>query len=76
MLPVELTELAGLELADAYDWYEDQRLGLGDDLLSEFRAACRRISEYPRSYQVVERIDGREIRRALVRRFPYGAFYA
>ena len=32
------------DLATAYDWYEDQRVGLGDDFLSRIDACIRESS--------------------------------
>jgi plasmid stabilization system protein ParE len=52
-------------------WYERQRPGLGRDFVSEVDAALNRVVENPYQYQVLHR----DARRAIVRRFPYGAFY-
>lgn len=66
-LPVRIRAEANAELNAAWNWYENQREGLGEDLLgcvdAAFAAAARAPEGYPR-------IDG-PIRRALVRRFPY-----
>jgi plasmid stabilization system protein ParE len=63
---------AEIELAEAVDWYEDQRTGLGAEFLQEFDAALDRIVENPFLYQVIED----DIRRAPLHRFPYGIMYA
>jgi hypothetical protein len=42
---IEVADLAGLELADAYDWYEAQREGLGEEFLTELGAALLRRSK-------------------------------
>jgi len=39
--------------------------------LTEFDAAIRRISSYPKSYILIEN----ELRRCLIKRFPYGILY-
>jgi plasmid stabilization system protein ParE len=57
--------------ADAYDWYESQRIGLGDDFLGRVEACIQRICRMPETHAVV--FEG--YRRALVRRFPYAVFY-
>jgi plasmid stabilization system protein ParE len=62
---------AEIELAEAVDWYEAQKPGLGDDFLSEFDAALERLTESPFQYQIIED----DIRRAPIRRFPYGILY-
>jgi plasmid stabilization system protein ParE len=59
------------DLAEAYAWYEDQRIGLGEDFLSCvdacIEALCRTPEMCPEVYETY--------RRALVRRFPYAVFY-
>lgn len=75
MLPVEVSDLASAELEEAHAWYEERALGLGEELLREFRATCARVSEFPHGYQIVEREQDQPVRRAPVRRFPYGVFY-
>ena len=44
-------------------------------MLEEFQSTCDRIAEFPRPYRIVEQEIGSDIRRAPVRRFPYGVFY-
>jgi toxin ParE1/3/4 len=61
------------DLSDAFDWYEARREGLGMEFLSCVDAAVENIRRNPTQYPVVHRLS---IRRALVRRFPYGIFYA
>jgi plasmid stabilization system protein ParE len=63
---------ADLDIAAAYQWYEDERSGLGRQFLEELRAAYDRIGEDPLRYQQLE--SG--IRRALLRRFPYAIYFA
>ena len=62
---------AAKDLAEAYDWYEGRRLGLGEDFLScvdaSIQMICRIPEMYPRAYE--------HYRRGLVRRFPYAVFY-
>jgi len=59
------------DLAEAFRWYERRKSGLGEDLIREVEAALEEISEFPLRWPVV----CRDIRRRLVRRFPYGVFY-
>ncbi len=70
-LPVILTPEAEEDLAEAAAWYEDHRAGLGQDLVARVRAVLTRIADSPELYGEV--YCG--IRRAPVRRFPYGVFY-
>ncbi len=71
MQPVTLSEAAADELDEAYRWYENQREGLGDDLLEEFLKSVERVASNPQLYPTVEG----DIRRAPLRRFPYSLFY-
>ena len=59
------------ELDEAYSWYESQELGLGDDFLEQIDEALDRIYPMPESYPAVYR----DVRRAVVRRFPYIIYY-
>ena len=62
---------ARTELALAWAWYEEKRVGLGDELVVCVEAAIAGASRDPDLHR---RIRG-EVRRALVRRFPYGVFF-
>ena len=59
------------EFVRAVAWYEQQRPGLG----SEFAAACRSalalIRDQPHAFR---RVHG-DVRRVMLRRFPYAIFY-
>ncbi len=62
---------AEADLHDAYDWYETQSQGLGEDFLLCVEAAINQVKRNPKAFQTVYR----KVRRALLRRFPYGIFY-
>lgn len=62
---------AQAELDEAFAWYEMQRPGLGYDFISETDATIRRICLNPEAYARVDR----DVRRALVKRFPYGVMF-
>jgi plasmid stabilization system protein ParE len=62
---------AEADLREGYEWYEQQRSGLGDDFLLCFEAAIALIRERPESFPLVET----NTRRILVRRFPYLALF-
>lgn len=70
-MKVEFLEAAQAELDEAFNWYEAQQTSLGIQFLTEFDAAIRRISAYPKSYALLS-ID---VRRCLTKRFPYGVLY-
>ncbi len=60
------------ELREAVAYYEEIESGLGYDLSVEVYSADQRAVSYPKAWPV---LDG-DIRRALVRRFPYGVLYS
>ena len=59
------------ELDRAWSWYEEQRLGLGDEFRACVDAALEAAARDPRAYP---RVEG-ELRRVLVRRYPYAVMY-
>ncbi|MBM4367026.1 MAG: type II toxin-antitoxin system RelE/ParE family toxin [Deltaproteobacteria bacterium] len=70
-LPVVFRPEARTEVVEAWVWYEEQRPGLGDEMVACLDAAVAAASRNPEAYA---RNYG-EARRALVRRFPYAVFY-
>jgi len=59
------------EISEAYNWYEKQKLSLGDEFLDCVDKILNRICLMPESYAIVYR----DIRRAVVKRFPYAIYY-
>lgn len=51
----------------AYRWYEREREGLGEEFLQIVDRVVGIIADYPEGFPVVHR----DIRRALLKRFPY-----
>lgn len=66
-----LTREAEAELAEAFDYYEAQLSGLGHEFVAAVEQQLERVVENPALYQVMHR----GVRRAVMRRFPYGVFY-
>jgi len=62
---------AEADLADAYDWYERQREGLGAEFLSSVNDGMKLIRGNPRLFPVIRK----EAHRALIHRFPYGILF-
>lgn len=60
------------EFTKAIDYYEDKETGLGYDFAVEVYSAIDRIIATPKAWPVIEE----DIRRSLVRRFPYGILYS
>ena len=72
-MPTELVLAPEVErdVREAYDWYEERRLGLGEEFLSCVDACIQAICRNPEMYAPVHA----DYRRGLVRRFPYSVFY-
>ena len=63
---------AETEFAQAIEYYEEKEEGLGYDFAVEVYITIERILAYPKAWPFLEG----EIRRSLVKRFPYGILYA
>jgi hypothetical protein len=59
-------------MGEAYEWYESQSSGLGEEFLAATELQLKRVEQAPLLYAEV--IAG--VRRALLPRFPYAVFYA
>lgn len=70
-VPIRLRPEVEGELAETAAWYQEQWCGLGLRFLDEVEAGLEVISEMPLLFAVVHR----NIRRAPLRRFPFGIFY-
>ena len=68
---VVLRRAAVEELARARRWYDDRRAGVGDELVACVDAVIQQAVIAPETCARVHR----EVRRVLVRRFPYGVFF-
>jgi toxin ParE1/3/4 len=64
---------ADAELAAAADWYEQEREGLGDDLLVEADRVLSAIAASPTTWPFVS--GSKVVRRLLFTRFPYAAYF-
>ena len=62
---------AELDLQEAFDWYEENSRGLGSEFVRAVDASLSQIQRNPLAYPLVYK----EIRRKLVRKFPYGVLY-
>lgn len=59
------------DIQAAFEWYESQRPGLGPLFLAAVRERLEAIRSFPEPNPIVYR----DIRRAVVSRFPYLIFY-
>jgi plasmid stabilization system protein ParE len=70
-LPVVYRRRVGQDLAAAFDYYERQAVGLGEQFVAAVNSSFDAVERYPEMFATVHR----EVRRALVSRFPYAVFY-
>jgi toxin ParE1/3/4 len=66
-----VSTLTETELKNATEWYNSLRPGLGDDLVLCVEQALDRIVDHPEAFAMILP----EVRRTLIRRFPYGLFF-
>ena len=59
------------DIAQAFDWYETKKPGLGIEFIMAVDDAFTAIQQLPLAFAIVHR----EVRRALLRKFPYGIYY-
>ena len=62
---------AASEIQEAFDWYEERSEGLGLEFLRVADACLSGVQRNPAAYQIVHE----QVRRALLRKFPYALFY-
>jgi plasmid stabilization system protein ParE len=68
---LSLRDDARHDIAAAAQWYEDQRPGLGFEFTRAVRATLAAIEREPQRYPLARG----EVRRALLRRFPYAVYF-
>lgn len=68
---IKFSGRAAREVGEAYDWYEAQSQGLGNEFELAFELQLKRLEQVPLLY--AEIVPG--IRRTLLPRFPYSVFY-
>jgi plasmid stabilization system protein ParE len=59
------------DIDDAYEWYETNQPRLGSEFVRAVDEAIAKIGRNPLAYPV----QYRQVRRVLLKRFPYGVFY-
>jgi toxin ParE1/3/4 len=68
---VRLRPEAELDAVGAASWYEEKRAGLGHAFLAALDEALQRVGSSPQHFPQLQ--DG--VRRARLRRFPYGVYF-
>jgi len=59
------------DVEEAYNWYEDQKEGLGEEFLSELTEFYKKIESNPTSFSKAKR----SYRQVALKRFPYVIVY-
>jgi hypothetical protein len=59
------------DLQAAYDYYEEQKAGLGDDFLEKVKERINYLKTYPLHFTKVEK----DFRQTLIDKFPYLIIY-
>jgi plasmid stabilization system protein ParE len=72
VLTVIFTQAARTELIEAQDWFEGEAGGFGRHFREAIDALAERMSTNPQQFPIVFK----NVRRALLRRFPYALFFA
>ena len=62
---------AELDLEEAFLWYEERSRGLGSEFIRAVDASLSEIQRHPLAHP---QLHG-QVRRKLLRKFPYGIFY-
>lgn len=70
-LPLVFTTAARADVRQALDWYDRRQAGLGQRFLDDLDTLSLRISASPMQFPTARKT----IRRASLRRFPYGVFF-
>lgn len=68
---VRIRPEAEIDILEAATWYENEQTGLATRFLGSVRETLQRIDLAPRGYGIVLK----DVRRALVDRFPFGVFF-
>ena len=66
-----LRKEAELDINSAFEYYENQRFGLGHDFLLCVEEGLSKIERHPSHYKIIYK----ELRRIAIRRFPYRILY-
>jgi plasmid stabilization system protein ParE len=66
-----LLPAAKRDVKKAYEWYEEQKEGLGDVFLERVEQCLAAIGRSPKAFQPV----AKDARRAIVKQFPYVIFF-
>lgn len=71
MKPLRVRPEAEIDAFEAALWYEGERAGLGGEFLGAVREVFSHVATLPNRFPIV----CGTVRRAMLRRFPFGAFF-
>ncbi len=66
---------AMVETHRAAQWYEDRRIGLGEEFLARFAVGIEAIKKNPSRYSKLRIPSKKHIRRYLLEQFPFSIVY-
>lgn len=69
-LTIQIEDRAKVEIADAYDWYEEQKTGLGEKFFKAFEKTMDYIKKTPEGYEEI-----RYHRQIPIKKFPFVILY-
>ena len=68
---IVITEIAEIDILIGKDWYNSQKNTLGDEFISEMESKIKVIQSNPYLFSFIKK----DIRKALLKRFPFGIYY-
>lgn len=68
---LSLRKEAEQDLQSAYEWYESQRENLGREFVAEVESKFTAIEFNPDQFRLI----GKDLRRAVCKRFPYSIYF-
>ena len=68
---IVFTEIAEIDILTGENWYNSQQDKLGDEFISEFENKIKVIQSNPFLFSIIKK----DIRKALLKRFPFGIYY-
>lgn len=71
MKKITFRKEAEQDIEEIYEWYELKRDGLGEEFLNSIDEVLSKLTFNSKIYPIVNK----NIRRAFVKRFPFGIFY-
>ena len=71
MLRIVFRRAAKIEYEEAASWYDERRLGLGEEFIVEIEQAIAMAAATPQRYPVVTG----NVRRTVARRFPFAIYF-